>query len=391
MTSNTSGTPQGPLKGIRILEFGGIGPGPLCASLLADAGATVLRLDRQTDSGLGVPRAPKYDIIKRGRKSIAVDLKSDEGRETVLRLIEQADALLDPFRPGTLERLGLGPDACLARNPRIVFTRITGWGQTGRLAKSAGHDINYLALTGILNALGPKDGNPQPPLNLIADMGAGAMFSAFGTLAAILEAKTSGKGQVVDAAMVDGASYLAMGQFGLNAEGNWTHARESNVLDGGAPFYGTYKTSDDKHVSIGAIEAKFYKLFCELIGLDADLSTQMDRDTWPDMKPQLAEIFATKTQNEWEDILGNTDACFAPVLTFLEAADYPHNKDRENFIEVDGISQPAPAPRFSRTPGAVQKPPSISGADTLEGLKEWGFSDDELAALTEKSIIGTAK
>ena len=380
--------PAGPLAGLKVIELPGIGPGPLCAMLLADMGADVMRIDRNKPSGLGVPRPAKYDLLRRNRPSVSVDLKIREGVETVLRLLEKADAIIDPFRPGVTEKLGLGPDDCFARNKKLVYARMTGWGQTGPLAAAAGHDINYLALSGALNAIGPKE-KPMAPLNLAADMGGGAMFLAFGIMAATFEAHKSGKGQVVDCCMTEGAAYLATGNFGLTAAGLWSDQREDNILDGGAPFYRTYQTKDGLFVSIGAIEAKFYALLMEKLGLNAEeLPPQMDKSRWPMMNEKFEMIFKTKTRAQWCEILEGSDVCFAPVLSFDEAPDHFHNKSRKSFVEIDGVMQPGPTPKFSRTPSSVPSNPPLFGDNTEAVLKEWGFSSTEIRDLLERKIVG---
>ncbi len=391
MSTQHSFPGSGPLSGLKIIEFGGIGPGPLCSMLLSDAGATVLRLDRPAPSGLGVPRGQQYDIQRRGRKSVAIDLKHPAAKNVVLKLAQQADAVLDPFRPGTLEKLGLGPDVLLACNPRLVLTRTTGWGQSGRLAQSAGHDINYLSITGVLAAIGPKEGRPVPPLNLVADMGAGAMFSAFGTLAAIICARNTGAGQVVDAAMCDGSAYLAAGMFGLWQEGAQVLERESNMLDGGAPFYGTYKTSDGLYMAIGAIERKFFDIAMTILGIDgSQWENHRDQGLWPEMQRQIGAAFASKTRAQWSAVFENTDACVSPVLNFEEAMSYPHNLDRNGFHTINNVRQPAPAPVFQGTPGAIQFPPPAFGAHTDEALAEWGFCQGEISELLDSRAIGAA-
>ncbi len=378
----------GVLAGVKIIELAGIGPAPLCCSLLADMGADVLRIDRNAPSGLGSPRKTRTDLLRRGRASVAIDMKHPDGVATVLGLVEQADIIIDPFRPGVAERLGLGPDECLARNPKLVYGRMTGWGQDGSLNQAAGHDLNYIALTGVLHAIGNKD-MPQPPLNVVGDMGGGAMFLAMGVLAAVIEARQSGQGQVVDTAMTEGAAYLATGAFGALAAGDWVHERNSNILDGGAHFYRCYKTSDGKFVSIASIEAKFYAILLDKLGLDpANLPAQMDRPTWPDMAAKFEGLFAQKTRDEWCGIMEGTDICFAPVLTFDEAFEHSHAKTRGSFVEVDGVKQPVPAPRFSRTPSSIKSPPPEYGADTAAGLASWGMSADEIATLMESKAIG---
>jgi len=358
--------------------------------LLADAGATVLRLDRQEPSGLGVPRGQDYDIQRRGRKSVATDLKHPAAKAAVLKLVASADAILDPFRPGTLEKLGLGPDVLLAANPRLVYTRITGWGQDGPLSQSAGHDINYLSITGVLAAIGPADSRPCPPLNVVADMGAGAMFSAFGTLAAILSAQATGKGQVVDSAMCEGSAYLAAGMFGLYEEGAYELRREANMLDGGAPFYRTYATADGEYMAIGAIERKFFDIALDKLGIDGKVwKDHRDKSLWPAMHEQMATAFASKSRAEWAAIFENSDACVSPVLNFEEAMNHHHNVARDNFKCVNSVRQPGPAPRFLGTPSAIQFPPPAFGAHTDEALADWGFSAQEIAALHEQKAIGT--
>lgn len=383
-----TGKRSGPLVGVKVVELAGIGPAPLCCALLSDMGADVLRIDRNTDPGLGLGQPVKADIGRRGRHSVSVDMKHPKGIETVKRLIADADVLIDPFRPGVTEKLGIGPDDCAALNPKLVYGRMTGWGQTGPLAKVAGHDLNYLAITGVLHAIGAPE-LPLPPLNVVADMGGGAMFLAVGILSAVLEARSSGKGQTVDVSMVEGSAYLGMGHYGLVSSGNWVHERGRNFTDGGAHFYRCYRTMDDKFVSIASIEAKFYALLLDAIGLDAkDLPPQMDRSTWPDMAKRFEAIFAQKTRDEWCAIMEGTDICFAPVLNFEEAAQYSHNRARGSFVELDGIAQPGPAPKFSRTPSSVQFPPQDVGAGTRDGLASWGFTDAEIKALLAEKAVG---
>ncbi|MEM7276111.1 MAG: CaiB/BaiF CoA-transferase family protein [Actinomycetota bacterium] len=380
---------SGPLTGIRVIELAGIGPGPMCAMLLADLGAEVIRVDRPVQSGLGVPRrAREFDVLLRGRRSIAVDLKSPDGIETLLRMVEQADALIEGFRPGVTERLGLGPEDCAARNPAMVYGRMTGWGQDGPLATAAGHDINYISLTGALAAIGPLDGPPIPPLNLIGDYGGGALFLAFGVCAALLEARSSGTGQVVDAAMVDGAASLLSSVFGLHASGAWGLERGTNTLDGGSYFYGAYQCADGEWVSIAPIEAKFHAELLDRLGIDpADIPDQHDKTRWPALKERVAAIFATRTRDEWVAELEGTDVCFAPVLTMEEAARHPHIAARETLIEVEGVLQPAPAPRFSRTPGRVHGPVPHPGQHSRDVLGEWGFDRGEVDRLVDAGVI----
>jgi len=379
---------MGPLAGIKVVELAGIGPGPMCAMLLSDMGAEVLRVDRVTPSGLGMKREPRFDLLNRGRRSVAIDVKTDEGRETALRLIDQADALIEGFRPGVMERLGLGPEPCLARNPALVYGRMTGWGQSGPISHAAGHDINYIALTGALHAVGPRNGPPVVPLNLFGDFGGGALYLAFGIACGIIEARESGQGQIVDAAMTDGSASLMTMFYGMLASGNWNDRRGSNAVDGGSHFYTIYETKDAKHVSIGSIEAKFYAELLQLTGLvEETLPEQFDADSWETMREKLTVIFKSKTRDEWVAIMEGSDVCFAPVLSLSEAPEHPHNKSRETFVEVDGIVQPAPAPRFSRTEAAIQSPPPSPGQHTGDALADWGFSADELAILRDRAAI----
>ncbi len=379
---------SGPLVGLKVVELAGIGPGPFACMLLADLGADVIRIDRPADAGLGVPRGYQYELAARSRPSVAVDLKHPDGVETVLKLVENADVLVEPFRPGVTEKLGLGPDDCMARNPQLIYARMTGFGGTGPLAKVAGHDINYVSLTGVLHAIGTKD-KPTPPLNLVGDYGGGALYLAFGVMAAIYEMQRSGKGQVVDTGMIDGAASLMIPVYGLHAAGSFPDERASNILDGGAPFYDTYECADGKFVSIGSIETKFYALLLDKLGLaDADLPDQMDRAHWPELKARFAEVIRTKTRAEWVEIMEGTDVCFAPVMAMSEAHTHPQNVARENFVEVAGITQPAPAPKFSRTPGRIHSPPSPPGAETESALAAWGIGDAEIEALKESGAIG---
>lgn len=380
---------SGPLTGVRVVEVAGIGPGPFAAMLLADMGADVIRVDRAGSvAPVAADATPPLDLLNRGRRSIGVDLKMPEGAEVVLRLVTSADAFIEGFRPGVAERLGIGPEPCLERNPRLVYGRMTGWGQQGPLAEAAGHDLNYIALAGALHPLGRADSPPAPPLNLVGDFGGGALYLAFGVVSALLEAKDSGKGQVVDAAMVDGAAHLMTMFHSMRALGFWTDERESNLLDGGAHFYDTYETKDGKFVSIGPIEPKFYAELRALAGLDSEeWDAQMDRTRWPELKGRLAEVVGRRTREEWCSVLEGTDACFAPVLSMEEAPQHPHNVERETFTEVAGVIQPSPAPRFSRTPGAIASPPAHPGEHTDEGLDDWGFSADEVADLRRTGAI----
>ncbi len=379
----------GPLQGIKVVELAGIGPAPMCAMLLADLGAEVIRVDRLAPADLGIDSGRQYNLLERSRRSIAVDLKSAEGVEVVLKLVEQADALIEGFRPGVTERLGLGPDVCLARNPRLVYGRMTGWGQDGPMAHAAGHDINYIALTGVLDAIGTAGGQPVPPLNLVGDFGGGALYLAFGVLAGLLEARTSGQGQVIDAAMVDGAASLLTAIYGMYGSGSWSLERGTNILDTGAHFYGTYECADGKWISIGSIEAKFHAELLEKLGLEeSDIPDRMDRSRWVEHKKRLTELFLAKTRDEWCAVMEGSDVCFAPVLSMAEAPSHPHNVARGAFVEVDGVVQPGPAPRFSRTPGQIQSPPPDPGQHTEAILADWGWSADQISALRSAGAIG---
>ncbi|MCP5200041.1 MAG: CoA transferase [Gammaproteobacteria bacterium] len=379
---------SGPLKGYKVIELAGIGPNPFCGMMLADMGAEVIRVDRLADSGLGIKVDPKFSLLNRGRRSIAVDLKSPEGVALVLDLVAKADALIEGFRPGVTERLGLGPDACLARNPRLVYGRVTGWGQDGPLAKAAGHDINYISLTGAAYAIGDGQRPPSPPLNLVGDFGGGGMLLALGVVAALLDAQKSGQGQVVDAAMTDGAATLMAAIYGLHGVGYWTDEREGNVLDGGAHFYNAYETKDGKYISIASIESKFYQEFLERTGYeDPEHGAHKDRTQWAPHRDKMAALFKTKTRDEWCEVLEGTDVCFAPILSLSEAPGHPHNVARKTFVEIDGVTQPAPSPRFSRTPGAIQKGPSRDGADTEAVLGDWGWSAEDIAGLRAGRVI----
>ena len=379
---------MGPLHGLRVVEFASIGPGPLCAMMLADLGAEVLRIDRIEPSGLGVPTDTRFEVSGRSRRSVALDIKQPAGRDAALRLVDRADVLIEGWRPGVAERLGLGPDDCLARAPALVYGRMTGFGQDGPLAQAAGHDINYIALTGALHAIGPPGGKPVVPLNLIGDYGGGAMLLAFGLLAAVFERQRSGQGQVVDAAMVDGAGTLMSIFHGLSAAGRWDiDQRGVNLLDGGAPFYDTYETADGKYVALGALEPKFFAELAQRIGLDTRfVKGQYDRQLWPEMRQAIAAVMASKTRDAWCTILEGTDACFAPVLTLAEAPAHAHAAARGGFIEVDGIRQAAPSPRFSRSAPEAPRPPVKPGADTDAVLAEAGYSAAEIAALRASGV-----
>jgi alpha-methylacyl-CoA racemase len=374
---------MGPLKGVKVIEFAGIGPGPFCAMLLSDMGAEVVRIDRKGGRG-----GSKFDVLARGRRSIAFDLKKLEAVEACLRLIAGADMLLEGFRPGVMERLGLGPDAALARNPKLIYGRMTGWGQTGPLAQAAGHDINYIALTGALHAIGRAGEKPVPPLNLVGDFGGGALYLAFGMACALFEVQKSGRGQVVDAAMTDGSASLMAMFYGMKASGLWNDRKGENLLDGAAHFYDTYEAADGKWVSIGSIEPQFHAILLEKLGLnDASFGAQMDRAQWPALKAKIAQVIRTKTRDQWDAIMLGSDVCYAPVLSLDEAPRHPHNVARQTFVEAGGVVQPAPAPRFSRTVPEVQGPAPHPGEHTEAALSDWGFSGAEIHALSKAEAI----
>jgi alpha-methylacyl-CoA racemase len=384
---------MGPLSGVKIIEVAGIGPGPFAALMLSDMGADVIRVDRASNAAGGDPSAPPSDTLNRGRRSIALDLKSPEGVSVLLDLVSRADALIEGFRPGVAERLGFGPEVCAERNPKLVFGRMTGWGQDGPYAQAAGHDINYIALGGVLAHLGRAGEKPTPPINLVGDFGGGGMLLAFGVVCALFEAQRSGRGQVVDAARVDGSAPLMIWAF--RAMGIWSEERGTNLLDTGAHFYDTYECADGGFVSVGSIEPQFYAELLRLTGLEEsytargeELPHQHDKARWPEMKARLAEIFRTRTRDEWCALMEGTDVCFAPVLTMTEALEHPHNVARGTFTEVAGVPQPAPAPRFSRTPGAIQRPPAHAGQHTDEILADWlGANAETIAALRASGAV----
>ncbi len=379
---------MGPLAGIKVVELAGIGPGPMCAMLLADMGATVLRVDRPEPSGLGIDRPLRYNLLLRGRRSVAVDLKSPAGKALALRLVKHADALIEGFRPGVTERLGLGPDDCLARNPRLVYGRVTGWGQDGPLAQAAGHDLNYIALVGALHAIGHRGGPPTPPLNLLADYAGGALYLAFGLVCAILEARHSGRGQVVDAAMVDGVASLMTAFHGMVAAGLETHTRGTNHLDTGAHFYNVYECADGRWISVAPIEGKFYAELLRRLDIDpASLPPQMDRERWPEVQARFADLFKTRRRDEWCALLEGTDACFAPVLTTEEAPYHSHNQARGTYVEIDGVVQPAPAPRFSRTRPELPIAPQPTAPENAEAALAAWLDGADIAALKAAGTI----
>ena len=379
---------MGPLSGYKMIEMVGIGPCPFASMMLADMGAEILRIDRPGgSSGFAFPD-PSVDFLARGRRNLGVDLKHPDGVALVLRLLETSDALLEGFRPGVMERLGLGPDVCLERNPKLVFGRMTGWGQEGPLADAPGHDINYISLAGALHHIGRAGALPTPPLNLVGDFGGGGMLLAFGVLAALLERHDSGSGQVVDAAMVDGAALLMAPLYGVNALGGWGE-RGSNLLDSGAPFYDVYETADGKYISIGSLEPKFYADLLRRVGLEGEeLASQMDSAGWPALRERLTEIFKSKTRDEWCEVMDGAQVCFAPVLPMSEASQHPHNQARSTFVELAGRTQPAPAPRFSRTPATIASPPARPGENTEATLEKWGLTKQEAKALKETGALG---
>ncbi|MFC0247024.1 CaiB/BaiF CoA transferase family protein [Citricoccus parietis] len=381
----------GPLNGIRVVEFAGVGPTPFTAMLLSDLGAEVIRVDRLPPTNGSAPDdlgRMTADALGRGRKSIAVDLKSSDGLGTVLTLLNGADGLVEGFRPGVMERLGLGPEACHTQNPRLVYGRMTGWGQDGEMSQRAGHDLNYIALAGVLDHIGEPDRPPTVPLNLIGDFGGGGLLLAFGMVSAMLEAKTSGKGQVVDASMAEGSALLMTMMYELSGRGLWNHNRAANMNDGGAHFYSVYATADDKHVAVAAMEPKFYADLLDCLGLDARaLPDQWDREGWPALRSVFADVFRTRTRDEWSALLEGTDSCVTPVLSMRESPHHPHNISRNAFVEVDGITQPAPAPRFSRTSAQVQRGLAAPGQHTVELLRNAGFGDEKIETLLKNGTL----
>ncbi|HVT22506.1 MAG TPA: CaiB/BaiF CoA-transferase family protein [Mycobacteriales bacterium] len=384
----TSQEKAGPLRGVKVIELAGIGPAPYACMLLSDMGAEVLRLERATGTLSGVIGG--YDILARGRRTVAIDLKAEGSRELVLDLVQEADVLIEAFRPGVAERLGVGPDDCLGSNPRLVYARMTGWGQHGPLANRVGHDINYASITGAIAAIGEKDRKPVPPLNLVADFGGGSMFCVMGILAALVERNTSGQGQVIDVAMVDGVTSLLSMAHSQRSVGMGVDARASNLLDGGAPFYDTYRCADGEYMSVGAIEPQFYAALKETLELP-DLPSQAERDRYEEVREMLAAKFAEKTRDEWAAIFDEVDACVAPVMWLTEALDHPHLVARQTLVELDGVKQPAPAPRFSRTPGKPGARPKPPGSDTVEALGDWGIEDTRIKQLLESGAVTQAQ
>ena len=375
---------MGPLAGIKVVEMAAIGPVPFCAMMLSDMGADVIRIDRLKQKGSG----HRANVLYRGRKSIAVDLKDPQGVDIAMKLINKCDAVIEGFRPGVMERLGLGPEICLNQNPKLVYGRMTGWGQQGKLSQAAGHDINYISLVGALGSMGYPDRPPTPPLNLIGDFGGGAMYLLSGVLAALLERQSSGKGQVIDAAMTDGTASLLSGFYGMMAMGMWTTDRYKNRLDGGAFYYGSYECADGKHISLGSLEPQFYALLLERCGIeDESFDEQLDQEAWSLKRQKMEAIFKTKTRDQWCELLEGTDVCFAPVLNLEEAPDHPHNKERNTFVSFEGVTQPAPAPRFSRTQGAIQSSANLTGENSEEILEKWGFTSDQISNLRENCVI----
>lgn len=376
---------MGPLHDVTVIELGGLGPVPFAGMVLSDLGATVVRVDR-VEAVVGGTRAT--EPLLRGRRSLAIDLKQPEGASLILQMLAGADAIIEGYRPGVAERLGLGPEECLAANPALVYGRMTGWGQDGPLAHAAGHDINFISLAGVLGMIGPAGEAPAVPLNLVGDFGGGGMLLALGVVSALLDARSVGRGQVVDAAMVDGAALLSTMIHGFRAQGLWTDHRGVNILDGGAPFYGVYRTADGGYLSIGAIEPQFFEELVRRIGLDGEIPDQYDRAGWEQLRSRLEAVFAERTLAEWQDLLEGTDVCFAPVLSVDQAATHPHNAHRSTFIEVAGVRQPAPAPRFSRTPAGPPDPPVAAGAHTDELLFGLGIAPEEVAALRRRGVVG---
>ncbi len=381
----------GPLDGFHIVEMGGIGPAPFAGALLGDLGADVLRIDRIARPGVEPDLPPQFDFYNRNKRSVAFDLKQPQAVATVLKLVAEADALIEGFRPSVMERLGLGPEVCLAINPRLVYGRMTGWGQQGPLAQEAGHDINYLALTGALHCLGDADRPPPPPLNLVADLGGGALYLTVGLLAAAMEARRTGRGQTIDVAMIDGVTHLMSAFQAFRQQGSWTADRADNIVDGGAPFYRSYVTKDGKFIAVGAIEPHFYANLVKVMGIDDEkLPGQNDRAAWPQMRERFAKIFATRTRDEWVATAAGRDACLAPVLTMDEAPEHPQMRAREVYAMFDGLRHPSPAPRFSSTPSGLRRPAPAPGRDSRQALADWGVPPDQIAALEAAGAMAQA-
>ncbi|GAB5453714.1 MAG: CaiB/BaiF CoA-transferase family protein [Halioglobus sp.] len=379
---------MGPLQGITLIEIAGLGPGPFAAMMLADMGANIIRVERPGGSMFAAADNVKLDFLNRNKRCISVNLKEADGVDTVLRLLDQADGLLEGNRPGVMERLGLGPDVCRQRNPKLVYGRMTGWGQEGPMATEAGHDINYIALAGALHGIGHAGEKPAIPLNLVGDFGGGGLLLAFGMVCALLEAKNSGKGQVVDAAMIDGAAALMASTFGASQVGFWSDERGTNLLDGGSHFYNTYETADGKYISLGSIEGQFYEALLDKLGQDAaHFENQFDMENWPVMKKQLADIIRRKTRDEWDEIFAGADVCYAPVLSMAEVRHHPHHQARQTFLEDGDVWQPVPAPRFSRTPGEVQRHAARIGEHSEEVLREFGFTETEIESRLENGSV----
>ncbi|WP_349631350.1 CaiB/BaiF CoA-transferase family protein [Bradyrhizobium sp. AUGA SZCCT0222] len=379
----------GPLNGFRVVEMGGIGPAPFAGALLGDLGADVLRIDRIAKPGVEPDLPPRFDFYNRNKRSVALDLKQPRAVAAVLELVAGADALIEGFRPTVMERLGLGPDICHAKNPRLVYARMTGWGQEGPMAQEAGHDINYLALTGALHSLGDADRPPPPPLNLVADLGGGALYLVVGLLAASMEVRQSGRGQTIDVAMIDGVTHLMSAFQAFRQQGSWTGRRADNIVDGGAPFYGSYATRDGKFIAVGAIEPQFYASLLKVMGIDGErLPDQNDRAAWPEMRKRFAEVFATRTRDEWVAKAAGRDACLAPVLTIDEAPEHPQMQSRDVYAAFDGLRHPSPAPRFSRTPSELRRPTPSPGRDSREALADWGISAAQISELEAAGAMG---
>jgi alpha-methylacyl-CoA racemase len=381
----------GPLDGFRVVEMGGIGPAPFAGALLGDLGADVLRIDRIAKPGVEPDLPPRFDFYNRNKRSVALDLKQPQAVATVLNLVASADALIEGFRPTVMERLGLGPETCLTINPRLVYARMTGWGQEGPIAQEAGHDINYLALTGALHCLGDADRPPPPPLNLVADLGGGALYLVVGLLAAAMEARRSGRGQAIDVAMIDGVTHLMSAFQAFRQQGTWTGRRADNIVDGGAPFYRSYATRDGRFVAVGAIEPHFYANLLKVMGIDNEkLPDQNERTAWPQMRERFAKIFATRTRDEWVAVAAGHDACLAPVLTIDEAPEHPQMQARGVYAMFDGLRHPSPAPRFSRTPSDLRRSPPAPGCQSRQALADWGISSDQIAALESAGAMAQA-